>query len=391
MTWVKIDDGMPDHRKWASLEANPREWAECMAVWVAVACYAARTLSDGYAETSRIERLTPLGKLAIKRCEAMVEASLMVKEGSGYRIHDWSKYNPTRDKVLSEREAENRRKQEKRNPKKSAAYDECPPRTDERTSAGTSERTEERTPDGIPERIPRTPRARNSRPDPTPPQDPLRGSGARALADVEAERPSEETRLRQGYQRRYQAEVGDAWMTHANDDQHVKRAASWARTQADPAAACERFLDGAFADIPRRDGSVDPWRRERRPWKWLAEDPGRTAARLEHAAVAAKATSAAHGFAKRPELEQREAVAYERALHRLKGEWAPVEKPWEADALKAAIAKGWDPVADLRAEGWAPAGAPGGSDLAPTAPGASEGNVGAATAVTGNVRSEVRA
>jgi hypothetical protein len=138
-------------------------------------------------------------------------------------------------------------------------------------------------------------------------------------------------------------------MTHAHDDPHIKRAAAWCRTQADPVAACERFLDGAFTDIPRRDGSPDPWRPGRRPWKWLAEDPGRTAARLEHAAVATKALDAP-AFAKRPELEQREAVAYERALHRLKGEWAPAEKPWEAAALKAAIAKGWDPAVDLRAE-----------------------------------------
>jgi hypothetical protein len=83
-----------------------------------------------------------------------------------------------------------------------------------------------------------------------------------------------ETSLRQGYQRRYHQTVGDAWLTHVSDDQWVKRAASWARSQERPAEAVERFLDGAFGP------SVSPsWKRERYPWKWLAENPGRTAAR----------------------------------------------------------------------------------------------------------------
>lgn len=371
MSWVKIDDGMPDHRKWASLEASPRAWADCMAVWVAVACYAARTLSDGYADTARIVRLTPLGKGAIKACDALVEAGLMVKEGAGYRIHDWTKYNPPAAKIVADREAEAARKAEKRGSKKQGTYEECPPRTEGRTSDRTPRRTQERTAEQTetrtPERTPDTPRARNSRPLPTPPQETLRVSGAHEVSDLdepiggrwptdldEPVEVSEESLLRVGYQRRYEREVGDAWMRHARDDEHVKRAAAWARTQPDPKAAVERFLDGAFTDVPRRDGQPDSWRTQRWPWRWIAEDPGRTAARIEHAAAAAKATSGAEAYAKRPELEQREAVAYERAVHRLKGEWAPERKPWEAEYLARAIAKGWDPEADLRAEGWTP-------------------------------------
>lgn len=105
MTWVKIDDGMPSHRKWALLEGDPREWAECMAVWVAVACYAAQTVSDGFVEDTRIARLTPLGSRARQRCDDLVRVGLMEREEGGYRLHDWLHYQPSSSDVTRDREA----------------------------------------------------------------------------------------------------------------------------------------------------------------------------------------------------------------------------------------------------------------------------------------------
>lgn len=392
MSWVKIDDGMPDHRKWASLEANPREWAECMAVWVAVACYAARTLSDGYAETARIERLTPLGKLAIKRCDAMVEASLMVKEDSGYRIHDWTDYNPAAQATRALRQAEAKRKAEKRGSKKQGTYDECPPRTDSGQDAGQSPDggpDKARTSGRSPPRSPGTPRARVSRPDPTPSPDPLRGSDERSPAlpgsepelledqsphdettpdswptdtDSETDEPSLETQLRRGYQRRYQRETGEAWMVHARAHEPVQRVAAWARLQADPEAAIERFLDGAFADPVRASGTTDTrWRDERWPWSWLAQDPNLTCSRTKLAqrpAVNARGSSDASPAAKpphgRPALTETEACAYERQRERARGtRTTPATKAAELTALEGAKAKGWDADADERS-GWTP-------------------------------------
>lgn len=100
---------------------------------------------------------------------------------------------------------------------------------------------------------------------------------ARAL---EAEAPSllpetasdpVESALRSGYGRRYAASAGDAWMSHARDLPSIQRAAAWCRAQPAPMEAAERLLDGAFAH--------PPWRAQRWPWRWLAEDPALTASR----------------------------------------------------------------------------------------------------------------
>jgi len=95
-----------------------------------------------------------------------------------------------------------------------------------------------------------------------------------------------ESALRVGYQRRYERATGDAWLTSAQADASVKRAAVWCRAQPAPLEAVERLLDGAFAH--------QPWQRSRWPWKWLAEDPALTASRSsmpvgamgEHASMA---------------------------------------------------------------------------------------------------------
>jgi len=80
-----------------------------------------------------------------------------------------------------------------------------------------------------------------------------------------------ESALRSGYGRRYASSAGDAWMSHARDLPSIQRAAAWCRAQPAPMEAAERFLDGAFAH--------PPWRAQRWPWKWLAEDPALTASR----------------------------------------------------------------------------------------------------------------
>ena len=105
MTWLRIDDGMVDHRKWAALEEDPRAWSECLAVWLALASYCARVSSDGFVEDARIGRLTPLGAKARQRCDDLVRVGLMEREPGGYRFHDWLDYQPSAADVTRDREA----------------------------------------------------------------------------------------------------------------------------------------------------------------------------------------------------------------------------------------------------------------------------------------------
>lgn len=111
MTWLRIDDGMVDHRKWAALESDPRTWAECLAVWVALASYCQRTLSDGHVPEARLARLTPLGARAKARCDDMVRVGLMELVADGYVFHDWLEYQSSRAHVEAQREQKARRQQ----------------------------------------------------------------------------------------------------------------------------------------------------------------------------------------------------------------------------------------------------------------------------------------
>lgn len=84
-------------------------WSECLAVWVALASYCQRTLSDGHVPDSRLARLTPLGARAKTRCDDMVRAGLMERVEDGYVFHDWLVYQASRRQVEEQREQKTQR------------------------------------------------------------------------------------------------------------------------------------------------------------------------------------------------------------------------------------------------------------------------------------------
>lgn len=102
MPWVKMDDEYPDHPK---VEA-----AGPLAAWLNVCgwAYASRYLTDGFIPEGRVHRLADVpdaGALATK----LVEVDLWERVPSGYRIHDYLKYNPTAEQVRAERDIAARR------------------------------------------------------------------------------------------------------------------------------------------------------------------------------------------------------------------------------------------------------------------------------------------
>lgn len=114
MTWVKLDDGFPDHPKVTSLPL-PARWLHVCAL-----CYCSKYLTDG--------RLTHAQALALHRGSSgalarphrgssngssgaqatfgqLVECGLWERRGEDFEIHDFLRYNPSREQVLSERAA----------------------------------------------------------------------------------------------------------------------------------------------------------------------------------------------------------------------------------------------------------------------------------------------
>lgn len=174
MTWLRIDDGMVDHRKWAALEEDPRAWAECLAVWVALGSYCARVTSDGFVEDARVGRLTPLGAKARQRCDDLVRVGLMDREEGGYRFHDWLDYQPSAADVARDREAARVRQQRARDEARSRRESRDLSRRDDRCDSRRESQSTDAVSNGPP--VP-------TRPDPSLP---LLRSGADARAPAGA-------------------------------------------------------------------------------------------------------------------------------------------------------------------------------------------------------------
>lgn len=96
MTWVRLDDNFPDHRK--VNEAGPL----AMWLWVCGLCYCGRLLSDGFIPRSQVRKLADVDD-AFGLANRLVDVGLWEKCDDGYRVHDYLDYNPSRQEVEAER------------------------------------------------------------------------------------------------------------------------------------------------------------------------------------------------------------------------------------------------------------------------------------------------
>lgn len=95
MTWVKLDDGFPEHPKISELSDR------AFRIHVAALCYCGRNLTDGHIPSSVVRSLT-LGRG--KAVTELVTAEVWHKNGNGFVINDYLDYNPSREHVEAERE-----------------------------------------------------------------------------------------------------------------------------------------------------------------------------------------------------------------------------------------------------------------------------------------------
>lgn len=159
MSWGRIDDRMPEHRKWAAIEEahGARVWADAMALWLCVLCHANRNETDGEIPRVTLSRLTPIDpKSAIRAADAMCEVGLMSKIDNGYRLHDFTSYNPSRAEKESARAAEAERGRQRR------------ANGVQRASTMDAERTSSERPPWTPNGLTAESTLSRSRPDPVP-------------------------------------------------------------------------------------------------------------------------------------------------------------------------------------------------------------------------------
>lgn len=94
MSWVRIDDAFADHPKVLSLG---RDRLAGMGALVSSLCYSARFLTDGVLPSAFADQFPP------RLRAALVTAGLWDKTPTGYLIHDYLDFNPSREKVLTDR------------------------------------------------------------------------------------------------------------------------------------------------------------------------------------------------------------------------------------------------------------------------------------------------
>ena len=100
VSWVRLDDNFPGHRK--VLAAGPE------AAWLHVEalCYCSQQETDGVILDAALAKLTQFSKpKAARLAVRLVEAGLWERNGAGYAIHDYLDYNPSKKSLDEKRKA----------------------------------------------------------------------------------------------------------------------------------------------------------------------------------------------------------------------------------------------------------------------------------------------
>jgi hypothetical protein len=95
MTWFKVDDTFHSHPK--VLAAPPA----ALGLWVVAGAWCSANLTDGFVPDYVLPRLLPD---AAQLAGQLATAGLWRRAKGGYRFHDWSVYQPTKEEATAARE-----------------------------------------------------------------------------------------------------------------------------------------------------------------------------------------------------------------------------------------------------------------------------------------------
>lgn len=107
MAWVKLADEFPDNPKIQGLSDRAFRY------YVTSLCYSSRHLTDGALnkKTAQIVSISAENPRPKQTIEELERAGLLVRNGTGWRIHDYTEYNPTAAQIKEERRKANERMQ----------------------------------------------------------------------------------------------------------------------------------------------------------------------------------------------------------------------------------------------------------------------------------------
>lgn len=97
MTWVRVDDKLPDHPK---VEALGSSRLPALGLHLSALCYCSEYLTDGVVPAMKVR------KMQKRLVDALVSVGLWHRLGNGdIQIHDYLDYNPSREVVQGRRES----------------------------------------------------------------------------------------------------------------------------------------------------------------------------------------------------------------------------------------------------------------------------------------------
>ena len=180
MSWVRLDDAILDNAKIAKAGVYG------FALHVAAITWCARNLTDGIIPTARVTALLALESVTVDThnplalidvpssideqrgwypvsvglgplevAAHLVEIGLWHDHADGYEIHDYLKYNPSKEQVLAERESWKLKKSQARastrdnRARPTGSPNKCPPETPPGTPPGTPPEIPESVPAGV--------------------------------------------------------------------------------------------------------------------------------------------------------------------------------------------------------------------------------------------------
>jgi hypothetical protein len=113
---VKFEDALFDHRKIAlagKLIDKENGCAIALGFYTAAILYANKAMTDGYLEEAVIETFHHV-KRPLAVADALAKAGLFERENGGWRIHDFTDYNPSASAVKKTRREDKLRKRRER-------------------------------------------------------------------------------------------------------------------------------------------------------------------------------------------------------------------------------------------------------------------------------------
>ena len=98
VSWVKLDDGFFGNPKTGPLSKGAK------LLYLAGLTYCAKRLTDGKIDARGVKVVRALAEAGAKAVAELEKTGRWEKNGSGYIVHDYLDYNPSREESLAQRE-----------------------------------------------------------------------------------------------------------------------------------------------------------------------------------------------------------------------------------------------------------------------------------------------